>query len=329
MYRRAPLPLAVSLLLAACSGGGGGGGGGGGVSVPLNGTTTPFTSFSAITANSLVEFASPEVDDGGGGLEPMAINYNATYDPTLETIDTAGTTTTDPVSTLVYINGAGEAAQARLTVGLPVDDDLVTDFTTAPVLGGDTDDFLVFSNDVGGGVIGDVLAFHAPDDATRALEYTSFGMWALGLDGVEANVGSAIWGSSTPEADMPIVGVATYEGSLLGTWIDLAGNMSQYEADSQLAASFGAGTVALSSTNTRNLETGVPLGGLDIFNNGNATITGNAFTGGSFGVVADGLSFGEFNGSFNGPNAEEAGATFAVDFSNGSYFGSVGGQAVP
>lgn len=328
MYRRAPLPLAVSLLLAACSGGGGGGGGGGGVSVPLNGPSTPFTSFSAITANSLVEFASPEVDDGGGGFEPMAINYNATYDPTLETIGTAGTTTTDPASTLLYVNGAGEAAEARLTVGLPVDDDLVTDFTTAPELGGDTDDFLVFSNDVGGETA-DQLWFHAPDDDTRALEYTSFGMWALGLDSIEANVGSAIWGASTAELDMPIVGTATYEGQLLGTWIDNAGTMGQYEADSELAADFVAGSVALSSTNTRNLETGAAQGGLDIFNNGNAIIDGNSFTGGSFGIVADGLSFGEFNGSFYGPNAEEAGATFAVDFVNGRYFGSLGGQAAP
>jgi hypothetical protein len=327
MHRSLPLPFALSLLLAACSGGGGGGGGG--VSVPLNGPVTPFTSFGAITNNSLVEFASPEIDDGLGGFEMTAVNVRATYDPALETVTSIDATTTEPVSALVYVDNAGEAAQARLTIGIPLDDDLVTDFTTAPVGGGDTDDFLVFANEVGGGVIADMLAFHAPDDDARALEFASFGMWALGLDTAEVNMGAATWGAQTPVLDMPGVGGAVYEGHLLGTWIDNAGNFSYYEADSELAANFLIGTVALSSINTRNLETGVGVGGLDIFNNGSATINGNTFTGGTFGIIADGLSVGEFNGAFYGPNVAEAGAAFDINFVNGRYFGAVGGKQVP
>ncbi len=317
MHRSLPLPLALSLLLAACSGGGGGGGGGG-ISAPLNGPATPFTSFTDIDPETLVQFDSPVE-----GIEPQTVNYRAARDEITGEVSQLGNVTNDPSTLLVYFDGAIDPVQARLSTEVTGGDDILIDFTGAPTTEGIAGSFQQFA--IGGGIdpITDRVLVHL--DGPGALEYMTFGMWALGFDTAQVDIGAAHWGSRAVAVPDALAPNADYNGELLGTWINNLGEVSYYEADATLTARFADGFVDIASTNTRNLETGVPLGGLDIFNNTPATINGNTFTGGTFGVVADGLSFGDWNGAFYGPNAEEAGASFAVDFANGRYFGSLGG----
>jgi hypothetical protein len=327
MRRRVPFPLALSLLLAACSGGGGGGGGG--VSLPLNGPVVPFTAFSAIAPDTVVGFESPEIDDGLGGFLPSSVNYQAARDD-ITGVDGNGTLTDEVAGLNLYVDALTDPEQARLTVDLPVDPDLVTDFTAAPAAAGIDDDFVQFTNPGAVAPFADRLTLYLPDDPAAELEYMTFGAWALGMESPTANLGGAAFGRLTTDVEMAGVPVlnATYDGGLLGTFVEPGGDVSYYEADSQLGVDFFNGLVTIASTNTRDIDTGVPLGGLDIFNNGDAVINGNAFTGGSFGIVADGLNpTGEFGGAFYGPNAEEAGAWFEIDRPGiGRYFGSLGGK---
>jgi hypothetical protein len=314
------VPLTMPLLLAACLGGGGGSGGGGGGSsggqsgpLTLDSTPTDFTSFSDITANSLVEANAAS-----------SVNYRA--DIVGVDVERDGDLSNDG-STLrsLYSDSATVPEAVRLTVNLPADETIVRDFEdpATPLGAGDSADRFA-ALEINDGGVTDRLSLNVGED----LNYLSFGLWELDLGQPSIDVGGAAWGATTPT--MPLAGTATYEGDLIGYNV-LAASTTTYVADSTLAADFGAGTVTFSSSNTVNLETGAPAAGFNITPTA-GTISGNGFSGSNPQIAADpGAFVGSFGGNFYGPDAAEAGGWFELSnpfTGNDRYFGSFGGAEV-
>ncbi len=320
-FKIALLPLTMPLVLAACLGGGGGSGGSSsGQSGPLtlNSTPTDFTSFSDITANSLVEADAAS-----------SVNYSA--DIVGGEVERDGDLSNDG-STLrsLYSDSATVPEAVRLTVNPPADETVVRDFedpATALGTGASEDRFAALEINDGG--VTDRLSLNVGED----LNYLSFGLWELDIGQASIDVGGAAWGAVTPTVGtgaMPTVGTATYEGDLIGYNV-LAADTITYVADSTLVADFGAGpgTVTFSSSNTVNLATGVANPDFDITPT-TGTISGNGFSGDDPQIAAPGGIFvGSFGGNFYGPDAAEAGGWFELSnpgTGNDRYFGSFGGE---
>lgn len=321
-FKSALLPLTMPLVLAACLGGGGGSGGSSsGQSGPLtlDSTPTQFTSFSDITANSLVEASAP-----------TSVNYRA--DVIAGDVQRDGDLSFEG-SSLRILSGAEippevegddpelEFGGLRLTVNLPDDATIVRDFTAEPTEVGGYGRFAI-EDDAEAET--DVLHLNEGED----LEYMTFGLWEIGLGEETIDVGGAAWGALTPTAgdnSMPAGGTASYSGELIGYNV-LAATTTVLIADTTLAANFDADTVSLSSTNTRALIGGAPSAGLNITASP-GTISGNGFSGNALNLEAAGDFEGSYGGAFYGPDAAEAGGWFEVrnTFNDDRYFGSFGG----
>lgn len=324
--KTALLPLTMPMLLAACLGGGGSGGSSSGQSGPLtlNSTPTDFTSFEAITANSLVEASAP-----------TSVNYAA--DVVGGNVDRLGELsflgsalrilTGDEIPPEVEGDDPEfEFGGLRLTVNLPGDTTIARDFTEEPTeVGGYGRLQIVGESEA----VTDRLYLNEGED----LDYMAFGVWEIGLGEETIDMGGAAWGALTPTAGdnaMPAGGVASYSGELIGYNFQ-GGATTVYIADSTLGANFDADTVSLTASNTRALIGGAGAAGLDIVASP-GTISGNGFSGNAINLQAavdnPGLDFsGSYGGAFYGPDAAEAGGWFEVrnDGNNDRYFGSFGG----
>ena len=323
-FRTALLPLTMPLVLAACLGGGGGSGGSSsGQSGPLtlDSTSSQFTSFDDITANSLVEADAAS-----------SVNYRA--DIVGGEVERDGDVSNEGSTLRVLYSDSVTVPEAgRLTVNLPADETIVRDFEDAPTAvgtGASASRYVAFEIDDGG--VTDRLQLNDPEN--NGFDYMTFGLWELEIGQASIDVGGAAWGAVTPtvgDNPMPIAGTATYEGDLIGYNV-LAASTTTYVADSTIAADFGAGTVTFSSSNTVNLATGAAAAGFNITPTA-GTITGNGFSGDDPQIAADPGAFeGSFGGNFYGPDAAEAGGWFELRnpfTDNDRYFGSFGGAQLP
>lgn len=314
--RRLPalVPVSLPLLLAACLGGGGGGG------------VATFTSFADIGANDVVDIPSA-----------TAINYNG--DIVAGEIDGTNQAETGSSTARLTVDQNADQISIRLSNSFPDRGDVVTEFTDPPV-GAGTNDELTLSTRTDGVDPTDRLWVYQGPNGVLPFNYMTFGIWELDIGG-NTDLGGAAWGAPTAAASVAaLTGAAVvYTGRLLGTQIqaglDPTGPYRFLEADATITANFDANTIALASTNTREVGQ-VGAVALDIVTTTPGDIAGNSF--GANGIVrivgALGSTEGTFGGQFFGPAAEEVGGWFNIDNINPGnsdrYFGSFGAlEGVP
>ena len=324
------VPLTMPLLLAACFGSSSSSGGS---------SWRNFTSFENINPNQRIQFQS------GGGSVNYAADFGAP-DPRLGDITNEDARLRVRFSEEVDDGDGGTeffVDSVELSVNLPNGDRIVRQFDgderdelgdgivelTAFELDGDGEKVLVD----GDPVVTDRL--YVQDLENPEYEYMTFGLWELGLDTAERNIGGGAFGALTRVSGtdaMPTIGVATYDGELIGYQVQ-ANSTTVYVADSTLEANFATPAVTFSSSGTRRLDDGAAAPNLNIAAS-TGTITGNTF-GGNVSLEGTDCCSGEFGGAFFGPEAAEAGGWFEVtninpaegfeDNLNDRYFGSFGG----
>jgi hypothetical protein len=160
------------------------------------------------------------------------------------------------------------------------------------------------------------------DPEAFGFNYLMFGEWAsVRAPTPEILLGWGAFGARTQVAGMPTADTATYTGAAIGAAFAADGEVLDLGADVELNADFAAATLGFATTGTRDLETGAPIGDLDM--GGTLSIDGAGF--GGTASTTSGWS-GPVDGSFYGPAAEEAGGVFDMLGSVGfeRYTGSFG-----
>jgi hypothetical protein len=298
---RNSISIVATLAVAAC--GGGGGGGGGDSFLPSGVTPIPFTSFSALGPNEVVDLEAGDAREG-------AI-----------VVDADG-------------NVVGLDPQQRVAASLQLrtDDDIAFDALRLFV---DGRRITIDSNDPNVSIVSDpddvlLIVQRETDDALDlvalvepgaiALDHLTFGFWASGGVEQEALLGVGAFGALTDATDVPTTGTARYEGALVGIAILGGETVDGVAAEVALDANFATAEIAFASSGTES-EIG-PVPALDMA--GDLAIAGERFAG--TGTTAGGLT-GPVEGSFYGPAAVEAGGVFDLGGLGGDRFtGSFGAR---
>jgi len=163
------------------------------------------------------------------------------------------------------------------------------------------------------------------DHNLMGFEYQSYGVWLNGIDVGMGIVAAMTAGAATPVLGVPVAGLAVYNGSSTGFYVDPAGESFLAFADFSAAVDFvtpaiinvvSKGTQVL---NVNSLVTSAN-GALDYTGAGAVALDGSFAT-----VITATDLAGTLDGKFYGPSAEELGGTFAMSGQNGSrYIGAVG-----
>jgi hypothetical protein len=293
--------LLLPLLISACAGGGGGGGGsGGGVVV------TPFTSWSAIQPNTVVQATG-----GSAGA-----NYTA-----------------NPVTGQVLTVSTPEQTSSGATINFTYGPTSLTGIsiqsaqgTTASLntLAGDT-----IANDSTGSILfGQNAALTttllAPSPDYFGWNYQSFGVWITGQGTGAGSVGVASVGSATPVTGIPATGSSTFAGATIGVFVDSSGSAFYTAGLMTASVNFGAQTAVFATRNTEkvNLATGLSSSASNLNLNSNMTYAGGVISGAVTSV--SGMT-GTASGKFFGPSAQEIGGTYVLQGGGASLVGGFGG----
>ena len=193
--------------------------------------------------------------------------------------------------------------------------------------------FYYFRNDAGTGTDNLEIFRQGPGNGRISLDYLSYGLWTMiqphaSSETREADSQVFVFGEPTDKTALPSKGTAVYQGIVDGYY----GTYRLLGSTGTLTADFGDWTVstelALRTNGVRIADdASLPIGaGFEI---GTLTGTGdigcpiscgfndigadqNAYWGSLNGVLEGNSVVGSFDGSFFGPNAEEAGFNFAV-----------------
>ncbi|GEM_PF-4776629 len=150
----------------------------------------------------------------------------------------------------------------------------------------------------------ELLALSRPGSDVFGLDYAGFGIWALEDPSGAFRTNTFVYGTSTPESDIPATGTANYQGKAIGIATQGPGSASSKNitvgvvtGDSLLNVDFLASTVSLTIDNldlTLSGESGTmslsPITGI-------GQINGSSFSGQFDGSTGNGL---DFIGSFFG-----------------------------
>lgn len=268
---------ATPLLLAACGGGSGGPGGPGG------GT-------GGSGDNSFVGFPIPP----SSKLALKGIGQEASVDAKAGTISEFAS---DNISADVSTDKDGKitALALKTTSGTKTwnteNSELVTREGVIAAIGDDAHSVIVAD----------------PED--NEFKYQTFGAWETAGDTEgTGRVGVFSVGSETAAADIPTSGTAKFKGASGGIYGNEEGDSFIVTSDASLDVNFAAKSVGFKTENTRELENGTALSGLDL--DGQMSYAGGAMSG-SVENVAKTMS-GKAQGQFYGAGAAEVGGTFAL-----------------
>jgi len=158
------------------------------------------------------------------------------------------------------------------------------------------------------------------------LSYARFGYW---IDSSRVGANDVLeysffaGGLQTPSGAMPVSGTANYAGTSLGAVVDGANNLTTFAGRLQLTANFGTGAVSGQIDNLAG--TALPLDRITL---GTATISGNAFAGGTATALqgVNTVGTGTHGGRFFGPQANEVAGTYTLDAGSLQGWGSYGGS---
>lgn len=294
-------PIALILALAACNGGGGGG-------------ATKFTSFSAVVAGEDTEMkaetrvADYTADPAGlvtsvGAIEKKdgTFRFALGSDFTKVSLSIAPFPIAAPVITHSFDTADGDTIIPGALL-----DPIATGYYVAASAG--LEELAVIS-----------------DHNLMGFEYQSYGVWLNGID-VGMGIAAAMTaGAATPALGVPKAGLALYNGSSTGVYVDPAGDAFLAFADFSAAVSFNTpAMINVASTGTQVLNVNSLVtsanGALDYAGDGAVAPDGSFVTA----IAATDLA-GTLDGKLYGPTAQELGGTFAMSGQNGSsYIGAVG-----
>ena len=296
--------LLISLPLIACGGGGGGSGG-------VSPTTSDFTNWSNVRANSTVVLE---------GVSQTA-EYTADLNPERVTSYEVGSPVAGTTALATY---GSDGILSGVTVD-PADGSSVS----WSVANGDSfyrpGSLFRYIAVVSGDGRSEAIAA----DATRiGWEYQTYGTWATGLNTGSGTVGTFSVGSSTPGKSIPLAGSASYSGSSGGRYVDPTGTPFFTRSAFNATADFAARTVDVSTTGTALYSDVRTFNTNDAGLNFNGQLTYAAGSNQISGVVSssDDTMSGKVNARFFGPRAQEVGGTFSLEQNSGdaAYAGSFG-----
>lgn len=164
-----------------------------------------------------------------------------------------------------------------------------------------------------------VAYFADPDSA--GYDHLGYGAW-VEVGNTSGAVGAGTYGASTPANEMPTSGSATYTGEGVGVADLNDGGLHVTEFDVTVSTS-DFSTVSINSSNMISLNATCSGGGVrnsDLEFSGTGTIDGSSINANLTSTAGNGTA----TGSFYGPDANEVGATFALDGSGGTHIGSFG-----
>lgn len=297
----------VSTFLSACGGGGGSGG-----TVPATPTGTPFTSWSAVTADSTVVVPGMSQEVSWTGV-PVTGPVTSISTPTA--VDTAASSFTET------LNSSG--AITKVVITSP------TGSVTFDTAAGDTIDHLAIDPTISAAVnsAGTSVAL-AADPGAQGWNYQSFGVWETGRGTGSGRAGVMSIGAPTTGSAIPTSGTATFIGKLGGIYVDAAGDNFVTASTLSVNANFGTRTLGLSSTGTiksPDLITTSSAPNLNL----TGTLAYAAGTNSFAGTLTNGGTLsGTSTGRFYGPNAEELGGVFILKANSGveTYGGAYGAK---
>lgn len=166
------------------------------------------------------------------------------------------------------------------------------------------------------------------DPKNTAWDYQSFGVWESGLGDANRTFGVMSVGATTPSDKVPTSGTATFNGNIIGSYVNAGGEGHAVLSNLEVVADFGAHTLDFTSSGTRISKDWTNFnanGSLDL--SGTLTISPN----GTFsGTLTTGTLSGESNGTFYGPAAQELGGVFYLtnpDSTLETYAGAYGASA--
>lgn len=311
----------AALTLTACAGGGGGGGGSsssGGV------TVTPFTSWSAIQANTTViaygdASQATYVDDPGTGL--------------VGTISAASQTSGGASMTLSYGSSLINSAIINSGLGQTITFDKSAGDFIGPLTVGPFAGDVNIASKANGSAIG-LFAEPCPSNPC-GWNYQSYGVWINGIDPTtglgNGTAGAVSVGSATPVTGMPATGTATFVGTAGGLYVAPSGAASFTIADMSAAVNFGTRAIGFSTTTTNTTNNFTSFTARNDLNmSGTLTYAAgaNAFSGVVTAAGAGSGLTGNAIGKFYGPTATEIGGTYATKAGSGleSLIGGFGGK---
>jgi hypothetical protein len=161
------------------------------------------------------------------------------------------------------------------------------------------------------------------DQNLMGFEYQSYGVWLNGINVGMGKIAAMSAGAATPALGVPVAGVAAYNGSSTGFYVDPAGDTFLAFADFSANVDFGTLAMDVASTKTRVLDVNSDVTSANLTLNyagvGAVALDGSFVTA----IAATGLA-GSLDGKLYGPSAQELGGTFDMSGLNGLYIGAVG-----
>jgi len=275
--------VAAALTLSAC-----GGGGGGGSSEPSVVPTTALTNWRTDAV------AGARIHANGIGRQ-VSYSYECTNtDCSTGKVKTIGTPSgVLSVKSLFFFDSS-----AKLELLQPVETQ--SGFTTTQItsLAANTR-FVTGQSGTGRTIVSD------PKNA--AWDYQSFGVWESGLGETNRTFGVMSVGATTPAANVPTTGTATFTGNIIGSYVNVGGEGHAVLATLKVDANFGTNSLVFTSSDTKVSKDWTNFTTNNSLNlSGTLTISNGTFSGA---LTAGSLSGGS-NGVFYGPAAQELGGVF-------------------
>lgn len=289
--------------LTAC-----GGGGGGGVGV----TTTPFTSWGAVSAGSTI-VAIGDSQQGTYSWSPGTGKVTAVSIAPQQ----SGATFTESFS-----SSTGLAQTVRFQTASGTDITFTRGVDTFGVLNINSYFWAIISPNLSN----QSYAIMA-DPGQIGWNYQSFGIWTTGAGSGSGTFGAASVGSATPAGSIPTSGTATYSGYAGGRHVASDGTYYYTLAAMSTSANFATRQLSFATPfteETPDLVSTFDASSLNMSGTLSYAPGSNQFTGS---VSTVGGMTGSATGRFYGPSAEEIGGTFSATGAGlQSYGGAFGGK---
>jgi hypothetical protein len=295
----------MTLSGGGCASGGGGGGG-----------ANTFTSFSAVAAGKNYEMAAETrgadytANEAG---QVTSVGASLMEDATFTfALDNLGDFTKASLS-IPPPPGSGFGSTTKISFDTANGDEIIPGALIDPVATG----YYVAASDSF-----DELAVIS-DQNLMGFEYQSYGVWLNGINVGMGKIAAMSAGAATPALGVPVAGVAAYNGSSTGFYVDPAGDTFLAFADFSANVDFGTLAMDVASTKTRVLDVNSDVTSANLTLNyagvGAVALDGSFVTA----IAATGLA-GSLDGKLYGPSAQELGGTFDMSGLNGLYIGAVG-----
>ena len=164
-----------------------------------------------------------------------------------------------------------------------------------------------------------------------SLTYASYGVWSHENAPGSGQSGALVFGQTTPSANVPVSGTASYSGSTIGGLV-IGSTTYLLSGTAQLTANFAANTVTGSLSGMKALavdNTVTPWNTLAInstISSSNRTVYAGTVTSTSTSTLSPDPLSGTVIGNFYGPHANETAGVWAVTDGTTKAFGSFGAK---